>query len=88
MARTTASARWQRVQTVTAPNPVSAPAGTSPIYEQLVREWAAAGRMLPGRPDMEWSRLARYPAQSLPPQGGRLGPPPPRRGWLHDRHPA
>jgi hypothetical protein len=88
MARTSAHARWQRVHTVTAPNPVSTPAGTSPIYEQLVREWTAAGRTLPGMPDMEWNRLAHYPAQSGGIPEGRPSPPPPRRGWLHDRHPV
>lgn len=87
MARTTASARWQRVQTAPVPNPVSSPNGT-PIYEQLVREWAAADRTLPGLPDMEWSRLAHYPAQPGSDPDGRPGPPPQRRGWLHDRHPA
>ncbi|MFF3453305.1 hypothetical protein ACFYXH_03060 [Streptomyces sp. NPDC002730] len=88
MARTTAPARWQRVQTLSAPNPTSPPAGASPIYEELEQEWAAAGRTLPGRPDIEWTRLAHYPP---PPEGeadARPGPPPPRRGWLHDPHPA
>ncbi|HET6354958.1 hypothetical protein [Streptomyces sp.] len=85
MARTNTSARWQRVQTLSAPSPASPPAGTSPIYEQLAREWAAAGRTLPGRPDLEWTRLSRYPppgseADILP------DPPPPRRGWLHEPH--
>ncbi|MEV6395123.1 hypothetical protein AB0M39_10165 [Streptomyces sp. NPDC051907] len=65
---------------------MSPPSGSSPIYEQLTREWAAAGRTLPGRPDMEWSRLARYPAASTAEQEIRSGPSPQRRGWLHSRH--
>ncbi|MEU0394698.1 hypothetical protein ABZ208_18330 [Streptomyces sp. NPDC006208] len=88
MARTSTPARWQRVQTGTAPAPAAAPPGTSPIYEQLAREWAAAGRTLPGRPDAEWTRLTLYPP---PPADGAETtpvPPQPRRGWLYDRHTA
>ncbi|WP_405998829.1 hypothetical protein [Streptomyces sp. NBC_00829] len=88
MASTTAPARWQRVQSVSGPNPTSTPAGSSPLYEQLLREWAAAGRTLPGRPDVEWARLSHYPPQPAGESELRPGPPPPRRGWLHDRHPA
>lgn len=88
MARTNASARWQRVQTLSAPSPARPPAGTSPIYEQLAREWAAAGRTLPGRLDPEWTRLSRYPPQPGGDADIRPGPPQPRRGWLHDRHRA
>ncbi|MFI9311148.1 hypothetical protein [Streptomyces triculaminicus] len=30
----------------------------APIFEQLVADWTAAGRAVPGRNDPEWSRLA------------------------------
>jgi hypothetical protein len=105
MARTSSTARWQRVQTFSAPGTdpgdrpeppppagqrpeAAAGAGATPIHDALVREWAAAGRTLPGS-DREWARLVRFP----PPVPGLpdplLGPPPPRRGWLHaDRHPG
>ncbi|WP_405806414.1 hypothetical protein OG729_14555 [Streptomyces sp. NBC_00210] len=83
MARTNAPAPWQRVQTLSAPNPTSPPAGASPIYEELEREWAAAGRTLPGRPDFEWTRLAHYVPQPGGTADARPGTPPPRRGWLH-----
>ncbi|MGW1138637.1 hypothetical protein [Streptomyces zhihengii] len=90
MATTTAPARWQRVQTSPEPAPAPAPAparppGASPIYDQLAREWAAAGRTLPGRPDSEWRRLTLFPAPADDPLGVTV-PGPPRRGWLHDRH--
>ncbi|GLF94355.1 hypothetical protein [Streptomyces yaizuensis] len=42
--------------------PAGEPArGDNPVYERLVREWAGAGRTLPGAPDREWARLIRYP---------------------------
>ncbi|MFF3324591.1 hypothetical protein [Streptomyces sp. NPDC002889] len=84
MARISAPARWQRVHTSTAPAPATAPPGSSPIYEQLAREWAAAGRTLPGRPDSEWTRLTLFP----PPPVDETVPPASRRGWLYDRHTA
>ncbi|GGN71508.1 hypothetical protein GCM10011579_047840 [Streptomyces albiflavescens] len=33
-----------------------------PIYRALMRTWADRGRMLPGRHDPEWVRLAAPPA--------------------------
>ncbi|MDH2393527.1 hypothetical protein QCN29_33140 [Streptomyces sp. HNM0663] len=72
--------------------PSAEPAGDgkpSPIYEQLAREWAAAGRMLPGRPDAEWTRLSRYPfTHASAGSGGHAGPPSPRKGWLVEPHPT
>ncbi|WP_187283182.1 hypothetical protein [Streptomyces sp. t39] len=54
-----------------------------------MREWAAAGRTLPGRPDSEWRRLTLYPAPAEDPLGVSVAvAAPPRRGWLHDRHTA
>lgn len=38
--------------------PVPAPSADPPIYRDLVRTWADRGRMLPGRHDPEWTRLA------------------------------
>ncbi|MDQ0844756.1 hypothetical protein [Streptomyces sp. V1I6] len=88
MARITAPTRWQRVQTST--DPTAAPTGSSPIYDQLAREWTAAGRTMPGRPDGEWTRLSLFPPP--PPVAeeatARPASPQPRRGWLYDRHPA
>ncbi|MEU0086524.1 hypothetical protein [Streptomyces sp. NPDC006274] len=86
MAGISAPARWQRVQTST--DPAAAPPGGSPIYDQLAREWAAAGRTMPGRPDGEWTRLSVFPSPP-PPQGetaGRSASTHFRRGWLYDRH--
>lgn len=93
MARTTAPARWQRVQTLSTPDPGPRPAGPptggNPIYDQLSKEWAAAGRTLPGRPDLEWNHLSHFPTPAANPPDPFNGPPPSRRGWLHDdRHPA
>ncbi|MCX5316046.1 hypothetical protein [Streptomyces sp. NBC_00154] len=33
------------------------PTGTEPIYTALAAEWAAAGRLIPGQRDHEWTRL-------------------------------
>ncbi|MFI9581218.1 hypothetical protein ACIHCQ_05125 [Streptomyces sp. NPDC052236] len=85
MARTTAPARWQRVQTLAPPSPASAPVGSSPIYEQLTREWAAEGRTLPGLPDLEWNRLSHYPPRPGGETDTRPASAPSRRGWLHGR---
>ncbi|UYQ64113.1 hypothetical protein [Streptomyces peucetius] len=75
------------MQTRTEPAPAAPPPGGSPIYDQLAREWAAEGRTMPGRPDGEWTRLTLFPSPSAEEQ--RVRPtPPPRRGWLHDRHTA
>ncbi|GGW48753.1 hypothetical protein GCM10010381_37780 [Streptomyces xantholiticus] len=76
------------MQTRTDPAPSATPPGSSPIYDQLTREWAAAGRTMPGRPDGEWTRLILFPPPSAEEQRVRPTPPPPRRGWLHDRHTA
>jgi hypothetical protein len=88
MAGISAPARWQRVQTST--DPAAAPPGGSPIYDQLAREWAAAGRTMPGRPDGEWTRLSVFPSPSPPPgpgeTAGRSASTQSRRGWLYDRH--
>ncbi|MEU1124656.1 hypothetical protein ABZ371_14070 [Streptomyces sp. NPDC005899] len=32
----------------------------APIYEELLRRWAARGNALPGMPDPEWLRLTSY----------------------------
>ncbi|MEU5979842.1 hypothetical protein [Streptomyces sp. NPDC047315] len=77
MARTPANPRWQRVQTLPKAAP---PSGATPIYEQLVREWGAAGRALPGGGGQEVER-ARAPR--FPQQPESRAPAPPRRGWLH-----
>jgi hypothetical protein len=98
MARTTATPRWQRVPAYPAPHPFpgappehappqAAPPGETPVYEELVREWTAAGRTLPGAGDLEWARLLRFPSPSVLPDP-LAAPPPPRRGWLHDDHPG
>ncbi|MEU1082828.1 hypothetical protein ABZ368_21840 [Streptomyces sp. NPDC005908] len=49
-----------------------------PIYRELMRTWADRGRMLPGRHDPEWTRLAepwrghgRFSASPAPRGGGR-----------------
>ncbi|MFF0446832.1 hypothetical protein ACFYT4_10525 [Streptomyces sp. NPDC004609] len=101
MARTTAPARWQRVQTFSAPHattstypdrasrPGGVPPDESPIYEELVRQWAAAGRTLPGANDLEWARLVRFPPPQAAPPDPFTGSPSPYRGRLHlSRHPA
>lgn len=33
-----------------------------PIFTELARQWAASGRLVPGRVDAEWTVLARPPA--------------------------
>ncbi|MFI6287038.1 hypothetical protein ACIBCM_20200 [Streptomyces sp. NPDC051018] len=64
------------------------PSDESPIYAELVRQWASAGRTLPGATDLEWTRLVRFPPpQAAPPDA--FGPQPPYRGRLHlNRHPV
>ncbi|MFC9113861.1 hypothetical protein ACFTWN_11010 [Streptomyces sp. NPDC057092] len=49
-----------------------------PIYRELMRTWADRGRMLPGRHDPEWTRLAepwqghgRFSVSPAPRGGGR-----------------
>ncbi|MFJ8229559.1 hypothetical protein ACIQ9E_06290 [Streptomyces sp. NPDC094448] len=87
MARTSSTPRWQRVPTIPAPHPgthahpAAPPAGTTPIYEELLREWSEANRTLPGGPDLEWARTTRFP----PPHDPLTGPPPPplRGTWFH-----
>ncbi|MEV4332939.1 hypothetical protein AB0K02_20740 [Streptomyces sp. NPDC049597] len=74
------------MQARTDTTPAAPRSDDNPIYEQLAREWAAGGRTLPGRPDGDWTRLTRFPAPSADEQQARPAPPPPRRGWLHDRH--
>ncbi|MFC5803882.1 hypothetical protein [Streptomyces formicae] len=37
-------------------------AADPPIYRDLLRHWASAGRTLPGRRDQEWNRLTAAPA--------------------------
>ncbi|MEU1280174.1 hypothetical protein [Streptomyces sp. NPDC005805] len=93
MASTTAPARRQRVRPTTDPAPTAPPpVAPSPIYDQLAREWAAAGRTLPGRPDGEWKWLTLYPPASGPAPAApddlldAIPSPPPRRGWLHDHN--
>ncbi|MEU0985385.1 MULTISPECIES: hypothetical protein [unclassified Streptomyces] len=57
-----------------------------PIYEQLSQEWTAAGRTLPGVPDLEWARLIQFPVhQPLPPDRGAA--PAPHLGWFQGRPP-
>ncbi|MGV9314745.1 hypothetical protein ACWDR0_21550 [Streptomyces sp. NPDC003691] len=99
MARTSSTPRWQRVPTIPASptdhhaypdraaHQQAPPTGATPIYEQLIREWAAAERTLPGGPDLEWARTTRFP----PPPDPLTGPPPPllNGGWHHpSTHPA
>ncbi|MFF3552895.1 hypothetical protein [Streptomyces tsukubensis] len=89
MARTSSTPRWQRVPTIPAPHPgththpdrTAQPTGPTPIYEELLREWAEANRTLPGGPDLEWARTTRFP----PPHDPLTGPPPPplRGNWFH-----
>ncbi|MEU5398631.1 hypothetical protein ABZ348_04950 [Streptomyces sp. NPDC005963] len=98
MARTTGPARWQRVQTLQPPRahsqprpqpdprPLGPPHEEIPIYEQLAQEWAAAGRTLPGVPDLEWVRLIQFPVRPPVPPGH--GPAPaPHRSWFQSRPP-
>ncbi|MEU5160549.1 hypothetical protein AB0G74_13195 [Streptomyces sp. NPDC020875] len=81
MARTSSTPRWQRVPTIPAPHaypeqpahPAAPTTGATPIYEELLREWSAANRTLPGGPDLEWARTTRFP----PPH-----PDPLRSSWL------
>ncbi|WP_338899392.1 hypothetical protein WBG99_30455 [Streptomyces sp. TG1A-60] len=40
----------------------SVPSQDPPIYRALMRTWADRGRMLPGRHDPEWVRLATPPS--------------------------
>ncbi|MFI1013851.1 hypothetical protein [Streptomyces sp. NPDC020965] len=95
MARTSAAARWQRVQALPdpnqhpnpAPHPQHRPAiplpGDCPIYDQLTQEWLGTGRTLPGVPDLEWTRLTQFPLPQRSAADLLTGPAPPSRGWLH-----
>ncbi|WEO92809.1 hypothetical protein A6P39_001010 [Streptomyces sp. FXJ1.172] len=47
----------QRSTSETGPRPA-----LEPIFTALARQWETAGRLVPGRPDEEWTILARrYP---------------------------
>lgn len=69
------------------PRPTAAASGEIPIFEQLSQEWAAAGRTLPGVPDLEWTRLSQFPVYQRASSDPRPGPTP-LGGWFQDRHPA
>ncbi|WP_327674769.1 hypothetical protein [Kitasatospora sp. NBC_00458] len=47
----------------------------APIFAQLARTWAAAGRTVPGHPDHEWLHLVAPPG-SRPPTGATPPPAP------------
>ncbi|GAA0673213.1 hypothetical protein GCM10010193_27380 [Kitasatospora atroaurantiaca] len=32
----------------------------TPIFAELIRQWQADGRTLPGRPDPQWERIASH----------------------------
>ncbi|MCM2389200.1 hypothetical protein [Streptomyces albipurpureus] len=66
---------------------MASPTGEIPIFEQLSQEWAAAGRTLPGVPDLEWARLSQFPVYQRTASDLRAGSTPPR-GWFQGRHPA
>ncbi|MFJ8802868.1 hypothetical protein [Streptomyces sp. NPDC102487] len=47
----------QRKSTGTVPSPE-----LEPIFTELAAQWSSDGRVVPGRPDLEWTVLARrYP---------------------------